>query len=73
MDSDADKDEDQSLRASEKPSEKQDVDYSSLHGHLPTLLGCPKLASYWNMVFFFFFKKSKWHSPHNTMKMFQAK
>lgn len=33
MDSDADKDEDQLLRASEKPSEKEDADYSSLHGH----------------------------------------
>ena len=33
MDSDADNDEDQLLRASEKPSEKEDADYSSLHGH----------------------------------------
>ena len=39
-------------------------------------IGRPRLASFWNdfiYLFFLFFKESKWHSPNNTMKMFQGK
>ena len=60
------------------------IEDHELHGSNPLYMGVDKTGYRTSQVgklleydfiylFFLFFKESKWHSPNNTMKMFQGK